>query len=164
MARAGWEQQFVEYFTVRAGPLRRLAYSLCGDWHTAEDLVQATFVRLYRNWPRIRTESVDAYSRRILVNAFLSNRHRRRWEAVTPDPPERSTDGVDVAVRVAVRRALAQLSPRQRAAVVLRYLEDLPVAEVATLLGISEGTVKSQTARGIQSMRGTLGDPVLTKE
>ncbi|MBE1491439.1 SigE family RNA polymerase sigma factor [Plantactinospora soyae] len=163
MAR-DWEQQFVEYFSVRAEPLRRLAYSLCGDWHTAEDLVQATFVRLYRNWPRVRTGSVDAYSRRILVNVFLSDRRSRRRESVTPDPPELATNGVDVAGRLAVRRALAQLSPRQRAAVVLRYLEDLPVAEVAALLGITEGTVKSQTARGIQSMRGTLGDPVLTRE
>ncbi|MFC6016250.1 SigE family RNA polymerase sigma factor [Plantactinospora solaniradicis] len=164
MARTDWEQQFVEYFTVRAEPLRRLAYSLSGDWHTAEDLVQVTFVRLYRNWPRVRAESVDAYSRRVLVNAFLSDRRNRRREAVTPDPPDLPAAGVDVAVRLAVRHALAQLSPRQRAAVVLRYLEDLPVAEVATLLGITEGTVKSQTARGIQSMRGALGDPVLTKE
>jgi RNA polymerase sigma-70 factor (sigma-E family) len=164
MVRADWERRFVEYFSVRAQPLRRLAYSLCGDWHTAEDLVQVTFVRLYRSWPRVRDDTVDAYARRILVNTFLTQRRDRRRESLMADPPERAVDGVDVAQRLAVHRALASLAPRQRAAVVLRYLEDLPVAEVATLLGVTEGTVKSQTARAIQSMRAELDGVVLIKE
>ena len=164
MVRTDWEHQFVEYFRVSAQPLRRLAYALCGDWHTAEDLVQLTFVRLYRRWPGIRDESVDAYARRVLVNAFLSHRRARRRESLMADPPERAAGGSDPAEGLALRRALADLAPRQRAAVVLRYLEDLPVAEVAELLGISEGTVKSQTARAIQSMRGALHGAALTKE
>ncbi|MFC7533566.1 SigE family RNA polymerase sigma factor [Actinoplanes sp. GCM10030250] len=164
VVRADWEDQFVEYFRVRAHPLRRLAYSLCGDWHTAEDLVQLTFVRLYRRWPSIRDESVDAYARQIVVNAFLTHRRARRRESLMADPPERPAGGDDPAESLAVRRALADLAPRQRAAVVLRYLEDLPVAEVAALLGISEGTVKSQTARAIQSMRGAFGAAALTGE
>ena len=164
MVQADWEDQFVEYFRVRAQPLRRLAYSLCGDWHTAEDLVQLTFVRLYRRWPRIRAESVDAYARQVVVNAFLTHRRSRRRESLMADPPERATGGVDPTELLTVRRALADLAPRQRAAVVLRYLEDLPVAEVATLLGITEGTVKSQTARAIQSMRGALHGAALTRE
>jgi RNA polymerase sigma-70 factor (sigma-E family) len=164
VGRADWEDQFVEYFRVRAQPLRRLAYSLCGDWHTAEDLVQLTFVQLYRRWPRVREESVDAYARQIVVNAFLTHRRVRRHEWLTAEPPERAATRADPAESLAVRRALADLGPRQRAAVVLRYLEDLPVAEVAALLGVSEGTVKSQTARAIQSMRGALHGAALAKE
>jgi RNA polymerase sigma-70 factor (sigma-E family) len=138
--------------------------TLCGDWHTAEDLVQLTFVRLYRSWPRVRDHTVDAYARRILVNTFLTHRRDRRRESLMADPPERAADGVDVAQRLAVHRALTSLAPRQRAAVVLRYLEDLPVAEVAALLGVTEGTVKSQTARAIQSMRAELDGVGLIKE
>ncbi|WP_328518303.1 SigE family RNA polymerase sigma factor [Actinoplanes sandaracinus] len=165
MVRADWEDQFVEYFCARAQPLRRLAYALCGDWHTAEDLVQLTFVRLYRRWPGIRDETVDAYARRVLVNVFLTHRRARRRESLMADPPERAAaGGADPTDQLAVRRALADLAPRQRAAVVLRYLEDLPVAEVAALLEISEGTVKSQTARAIQSMRGAFDGAALTRE
>lgn len=164
MVRADWEDQFVEYFCARAQPLRRLAYGLCGDWHTAEDLVQLTFVRLYRRWPGIRDDSVDAYARRVLVNAFLTHRRARRRESLMADPPERAAGGADPTDGLAVHRALADLAPRQRAAVVLRYLEDLPVAEVAALLEISEGTVKSQTARAIQSMRGAFDGAALNRE
>jgi RNA polymerase sigma-70 factor (sigma-E family) len=164
VVRAEWEDQFVEYFRARAQPLRRLAYALCGDWHTAEDLVQLTFVRLYRRWPGVREETVDAYARRVLVNAFLTHRRARRRESLMADPPERAAAGADPADGLAVRRALADLAPRQRAAVVLRYLEDLPVAEVAALLEISEGTVKSQTARAIQSMRGAFDGATFTRK
>ncbi|HEX8343566.1 MAG TPA: SigE family RNA polymerase sigma factor [Actinoplanes sp.] len=164
VVRADWEDQFVEYFCARAQPLRRLAYGLCGNWHTAEDLVQLTFVRLYRRWPGIRDDSVDAYARRVLVNAFLTHRRARRRESLMADPPERAAGAADPTDGLAVHRALADLAPRQRAAVVLRYLEDLPVAEVAALLEISEGTVKSQTARAIQSMRGAFDGAALNRE
>ena len=163
MVRAVWEDQFVEYFRVRAQPLRRLAYSLCGDWHTAEDLVQLTFVRLYRRWPGIRDETVDAYARQIVVNAFLTHRRARRRESLVAEPPERAAAGADPTDSLELRRALAGLAPKQRAAVVLRYLEDLPVSEVAAILGVSEGTVKSQTARAVQSMRGVFRAAALTK-
>jgi RNA polymerase sigma-70 factor (sigma-E family) len=159
-----WEHQFVEYFRVRAQTLRRLAYALCGDWHSAEDLVQATFVRLYRAWPRIDTESVDAYARRTLVNAFLSARRARRREVVLAEPPDGVTPDHDVTSRVALHRALSALPAGQRAVLVLRYLEDLSVIDVSALLNISEGTVKSQTARGIQSLRDALRDVLTVKE
>jgi RNA polymerase sigma-70 factor (sigma-E family) len=164
VVRADWDAQFVEYFCAQAQPLRRLAFALCGDWHTAEDLVQLTFVRLYRRWPGIRDESVNAYARRVLVNAFLTHRHARRRESLMAEPPDRAAGGADPTDGLAVRRLLADLAPRQRAAVVLRYLEDLPVAEVAALLEISEGTVKSQTARAIQSMRGAFDGAAVTRE
>jgi RNA polymerase sigma-70 factor (sigma-E family) len=158
------EVQFAEYFTARAGWLRRLAYGLCGDWHTAEDLAQTILVRLYNRWGRLHLESVDAYARRSLVNAFLSHRRSRRRESIVTQPPDRAGRGVDVVQHVTVHRALAALAPRQRAVVVLRYLEDLSVTEVAELLGVAEGTVKSQCARGLQTLREALGEPAPTRE
>jgi RNA polymerase sigma-70 factor (sigma-E family) len=153
-----WELEFGDYFAARVVPLRRLAYALCGDWHLAEDLVQITFVKLYRHWRRIRAETVDAYARRTLVNTFLSDRRGRRMERVLNDLPDRSGyEPTDLAQGIDLRRCLARLSPQQRAMVVLRYLEDLSVADVAAVLGVAEGTVKSQTARGIQSLRRALG-------
>jgi RNA polymerase sigma-70 factor (sigma-E family) len=159
-----WESDYADYFAARAVPLRRLAYGLCGDWHLAEDLVQATFLQLYRHWKRLRQETLDAYTRRALVNAFLSNRRARRHESVSAHPPERAARSGDPDALIDVRQALAALPPRQRALVVLRHLEDISVAEASELLGIAEGTVKSQTARGLDKLRTALRDPVLGKE
>jgi RNA polymerase sigma-70 factor (sigma-E family) len=164
MTDADWEHDFAEYFAARVTALRRLAYGLCGDWHRAEDLVQVTFLRLYRHWRRIRTETVDAYARRTLVNAFLTDRRDRRREDVSASPPDRAAPCTDPSQAVDLSRALAGLPAQQRAAVVLRHLEDLPVAEVAALLGVAEGTVKSQTARGVQALRAALSPSLLTKE
>jgi RNA polymerase sigma-70 factor (sigma-E family) len=158
------DADFVEFFNSRVGRLRRLAYALCGNWHLAEDLVQHTFLKLFRHWRRAQTETLDAYVRRILVNAYLSHRRDHRREHVTAEPPDRTTMLPDSATRVDLGRALAGLPPRQRALVVLRHLEDMSVAETAMLLGITEGTVKSQTARAIQSLRAALDVPTLMKE
>jgi DNA-directed RNA polymerase specialized sigma24 family protein len=76
--KPSWESEFTDYFTARMERLRALAFALCGDWHTADDLIQTTFVKLYRRWPRIRSQSVDAYARRTLVNTFLSGRRSGR--------------------------------------------------------------------------------------
>ncbi|HLL69568.1 MAG TPA: SigE family RNA polymerase sigma factor [Micromonosporaceae bacterium] len=165
MARPQWESEFTEYFTARAPTMRRLAYALCGDWHTADDLLQTTFVRLYPQWGRVDTETVDAYTRRILVNVYLSHRRRRWWESLMSQPPDRpAAPPPDLGERLLVHWALARLAPGQRAMVVLRHLEELSVAEVAELLGVSEGTVKSQTARGLQSLRATLTEPAFVGE
>src|SRR5262245_28453616 len=110
--------EFSGYFAARAAALRRVAYALCGDWHAAEDLVQVTFLRLYRNWRRLRGETVDGYARRVLVNAFLSDRVRQRREVVLANVPEPAVRAPDAAATVDVRRALAALPPRQRAVVV----------------------------------------------
>lgn len=160
MPQADWERDFSDYFAARGQRLRRTAYALCGDWHVAEDLVQATFVRLYRHWRRLRTETLDSYVRRTLVNLYLTRRKAARRERIVADVPERpARESGSTEDRVDLGRALTGLSPRQRAMVVLRYLEDLPVAEVAALLGLAEGTVKSQTARGVQALRTALGQP-----
>ncbi|MBT8228139.1 MAG: SigE family RNA polymerase sigma factor [Dactylosporangium sp.] len=168
MAKRSWESEFAEYFAARVVPMRRLAYALCGDWHTAEDLVQAAFVRLYRNWKRVRGGTVDAYTRQILVNVYLSDRRNRGRELVMLDPPDAPEPGEDGSnasdVRLDIARLLAMLPPMQRAAVVLRHLEDLPVSEVAELLGVAEGTVKSQTSRAVRALRATLGVPLRATE
>jgi RNA polymerase sigma-70 factor (sigma-E family) len=144
-----------EYFAARAQGMRRTAYVVIRDWHTAEDMVQATFVQLYMHWPRIRQETVDAFARRTLVNQCLSHLRKNKRERLTDTPPDRSSteahpagpDGLDVA------RTLAVLPPQQRAVVALRFLDDLSVAETAAVLGIAEGTVKSQTSRALATLR-----------
>ncbi|MEU3764183.1 SigE family RNA polymerase sigma factor [Amycolatopsis keratiniphila] len=154
------DNDFSEYFAARVHRFRRLAFGMCGDWHGAEDLVQATFVQLYRRWRRVRPDTVDAYARRILLNLFLSGKRKHRGELVTSAPPDRAAPaGHDSHDRIDLERVLSDLTPRQRAMVVLRFLEDLSVAEVASLLGVAEGTVKSQTARGVEALRAVLASP-----
>ena len=143
--------------------MRRTAYLLCGgDWHRAEDLVQVTLTKIYVAWPKIRRDgSVDAYSRKIMVRAAIdeSRRAYRRRESVVDTLPENSSiPPVGVEDSVDVRRALAQLPAGQRAVVVLRYWEDLSVTETAAALGKSEGTIKSQSAKGLATLRKLLGD------
>ncbi len=156
-----WESNFADYFAVRAAPLRRLAYAMSGDWHLADDLVQHTFLQVYRHWRRIDKARLDPYTRKILVNALLSHRRRFRREKVVPDPPDGVVPGPEAGEDAVLRAALDELPPKQRALIVLRYLEDISVAEAAGLLGIAEGTVKSQTARGLEKLRVALGSPGL---
>jgi RNA polymerase sigma-70 factor (sigma-E family) len=134
--------------------MRRLAYALCGDWHTADDLVQIAFVKLYPRWQRIRDTSVDAYMRRVLVNTYLTHLRKHRREHVVADVPDRPAPVIDT--REDLGHALQQLPPQQRAVVVLRHLEDLPIADVAKLLQVAEGTVKSQATRGIAALRAAM--------
>ena len=156
------DAEFGEFLDSRAVVMRRTAYLLCGgDWHRAEDLVQTTLTKIYVAWPRLRREgSVDAYSRKIMVRSAIDESRRafRRRETVTDDLPEVPGPGPAAGVEDAidVRRALAQLPAGQRAVVVLRYWEDLSVSETAEVLGRSEGTVKSQAAKGIATLRKLL--------
>lgn len=160
------DSEFTTYFTVRAATLRRLAYVLSGDWHTADDLVQTAFIKLYRHWHSVQPASVDAYVRRILVNSYLSHRRDRRRETVVADLPDQpdAAGSAEHGGRGDVAEALRRLPPQQRTVVVLRHLEDMSVADVAQLLGIAEGTVKSQTSRGVDALRRALGPAVQTKE
>ncbi|MEV4314979.1 SigE family RNA polymerase sigma factor [Actinocrispum sp. NPDC049592] len=155
------DQEFGEYMDARALVMLRTAYLLCGDWHRAEDIVQIALTKLYVVWPRVqRGGTVDAYVRKMLVRSAIDESRRGflRRERAVPDPP-------DVSVPVAtpdldVRRALAALPLGQRTVVVLRYWEDLSVTEVARLLGRTEGTVKSQAAKGLATLRNLLGTPM----
>ena len=153
--RREWERDFVEYVGARALALRRTAYLLSGDWHTAEDLTQATLTKLYLAWRKIdRSGSVDAYARRTLVRTFLDSR-RRLWNRERPhaDVPERSAPTDHAEDRIVLWKALDRLPASQRAVIVLRYWEDLSVAETAAALNLSDGTVKSYASRGLAALR-----------
>lgn len=143
--------------------LRSTAYLLCGDWERASDHVQEGLIRVYVAWPRlIRQGGELAYARRAVVSAFLdAKRKRSSTELPASDYPD-GASSEDVASAVADRAALmaglARLPDRQRACVVLRYLEELDVRETAAALSCSEGTVKSQTSRALASLRAMFED------
>ena len=148
------DSAFTAYFAERVVTLRRSAYLLTGNWHDAEDIVQAAFVRLFAVWHRVREDSADAYVRQVLVNVFLSTkRGQRNREYPVADVPDGPVPLPSADDRLAVGRALNVLTPSQRAVVVLRYWEGLSVAETAAMLGVSEGTVKSQMHRAVAAMR-----------
>jgi RNA polymerase sigma-70 factor (sigma-E family) len=153
-------EEFVEFATVTSPRLRRTAFLLCGDWHTAEDLAQATLVKVFASWRRInRKDAADAYATRTLVNTYLADRRRKRvGEILTDTLPERPVQPQTPEVRVLVLNALAMLPPSARAVVVLRYWSDLSVERVAAILGCSEGNVKSQSARALDKLRILLAD------
>ncbi|WP_380159095.1 sigma-70 family RNA polymerase sigma factor [Kineococcus sp. R86509] len=141
-----------DVFAVDAMPrLRRPAYAWCHDWHHSDDVVQDTMERVYAAWPRVRRDGEEyAYARTTLIHRLVSE-NRRAWRRRESSVPDESlpvpvladeTDGS--ASRLDALDLLGRLPVRQRAVAVLRFLEDLPVAEVAHLLECSEGTVKSQ--------------------
>ena len=152
---------FAEFVTATQPSLRRTAYLLCGDWAHASDHVQDGLVKVYRRWPRLRDQhALLAYARKAVTSATI-DAHRRRSSTELPVERVAERAGTDptqaLVERDALRRALDTLGPRQRACVVLRHYEDLSVAEVADVLGVSEGTVKSQTARGLAALQQALG-------
>jgi len=155
--RRSQEEAYREYVTARMESLRRMAYLLCRDWHTADDLVSVTLSKLYRHWNRVsRYEHLDAYTRRILTRAWLDERRRMRRESVTDAVPERAAPESGSSDPTDVSQLLQQLPPRRRAVLVLRFYCDLSVEETAEILGCTEGTVKSQTARGLDALRALI--------
>jgi RNA polymerase sigma-70 factor (sigma-E family) len=153
-------EEFIEFATVTSPRLRRTAFLLCGDWHTAEDLAQTTLVKVFASWRRIsRKEAADTYATRTLVNTYLADRRRKRvCEVLTATLPERPVQPQTPEIRVVVLDALATLPSKARAVVVLRYWSDLSVDQVAAVLGCSAGNVKSQSSRALDKLRILLGD------
>ena len=160
------EAAFVEFAAAVRGKLRRTAYLLCGDWDQASDHVQEGLIRVYVAWPRLtRAGREYAYARKAVVSAFLDHARRRSSTEVPAEPDRDVPSGQDVAESVALRTALMSaltgLPSRQRACVVLRFFDDLSVADTAAVLGCTEGTVKSQTSRALASLRSTFeGSPI----
>ena len=157
--RSDDENAYTEYVTARHEWLRRCAYRLSGDWHRADDLAQQVCVRLYVHWHKAaQADTVDAYVRRMLVHAFLDEQGRGWFRRVVSVAavPDRPTDRAEPGDRLDLMRALALVAPRQRAVLVLRFWEQLSVAETAALLRCSEGTVKSQTSHGLAALRALL--------
>lgn len=156
----GADAEFAALFAGRAAALRRTAYLLCGDWQQAEDLTQTAFVRLYVAWPRLRDGgAAEAYLRRILARAYVDE-GRRPWrrEHVAAELPETAAYDAPTDDRAVLLQALARVPRRQRACLVLRYFADCSVEETAAALGCGAGTVKSNTARGLDALRAVLGD------
>jgi RNA polymerase sigma-70 factor (sigma-E family) len=154
-----------EYVSARLEPLRRTAYLLCGDWHTADDLVSMALTKLFRHWRRVSAmDNVDAYVRRIVLNAWLDER-RRPWrrEQSAAEVPDRQVVAPDSAQRLALMAYLQELPPRRRAVLVLRYFCDLSVEETAEVLSCSTGTVKSQTSRALDTLRLRLAGTVTSE-
>ena len=154
------DKRFAAYVRDRGAHHLRVAVLLTGDWHAAEDLVQASLVKLYRAWPKLRLDGdPDAYLRRIMVNTHRSW-WRARWRRETPTGELPETAIADFTDRHAlgaqVRQALQALSRRQGEVLVLRYCADLSEAQVADLLGCSLGTVKTHTHRGLRALRVNL--------
>jgi RNA polymerase sigma-70 factor (sigma-E family) len=142
---------FEEFVAARRPALVRTAYLLTGSHADAEDLVQVTLVKAVPHWRRI-AERPEPYVRQVLARESVT-----RWRETSTDLlPEHGVLDADLDEREALRRALATLSPRQRAVVVLRYYDDLTEKEIASVLGISVGTVRSQTSDGLAVLRRLL--------
>ena len=152
---------FEAWLVAREPALQRTAHLLTGDIHSAQDLVQNTLARLYLQWERVRdADNVDAYVRKVLLNEFRTAWRRpvRRIEKtveLVPDAPAPEAAAYDGS-REAVWRFVCSLPPRQRAVVVLRFYEQLTEPEIAALMGISVGTVKSQSSRALATLRERL--------
>jgi RNA polymerase sigma-70 factor (sigma-E family) len=153
-------EEFIEFATSASPRLRRTAFLLCGDWHTAEDLAQTTLAKMFVSWRRVRhADAAYSYATHTLVNSYLASRRRKRaTELLLSRPPDRAVAPQEPELRLVVLDALATLPAKARAVVVLRYWEDLSVEQVADLLGCSPGNVKSQSARSLDKLRALLGD------
>jgi RNA polymerase sigma-70 factor (sigma-E family) len=157
---AGDDREFLDFFADQFWSLRRVGYLLTGDWDQAEELAQEAMARTFAAWPRVRGyDRPAAYARKVLVNRHRSLLRRAVVEArhaLTSRPQqwqEPDFGGDDLVLW----RALQRLPARQRTAIVLRYYLDLPEAEVARLLGVPVGTVKSLVHRGLARLRDRLG-------
>lgn len=137
--------------------LLRSAYLLTGDQHLAEDLVQTALGKTHLAWRRVRIDTAEAYARRVMYHEHVSRWRRSRIRESFPGDLQEGPTGPDataeVNAKLAVRRALLQLGKRQRAVLVLRYFEDRSERDTAEVLGISVGTVKSQTHRALAQLR-----------
>jgi RNA polymerase sigma-70 factor (sigma-E family) len=154
------ETDYRDFVAARLDRLGRFAFLLCRDWHHAEDAVQKALTKLYLNWPKVAIRNPDAYVRRIITNVLHDDRKRSwfRRERPSRQLPERAAADPAIlgAERLTMLAALSQLPARQQLAVVLRHWEDLSVDQTAEIMGCSTGNVKSQTARGLQTLRGLL--------
>lgn len=150
------DAEFTEFVAARQVHLRRIAYAVCGDWHRADDLLQTALTKLYVAWPRLQRDGrEEAYVRQIIVRADIDE-HRRPWRRERPvehhhDAPDR--EDLPVEERSALFDALQALPAMQRKVVVLRHWLGLSVEETAAELGISTGTVKSHTSRGVAALK-----------
>lgn len=148
---------FDAFVKARLPHLLRLGRALTGSEHAGADLVQDALERSLMRWSRIESDDPEGYVRRVMVTRNISAWRRVRRERLSAEVPETSYD--DPQADPALWAALAQLPPRQRAVIALRYYEDLTEAQTAALLGVSAGTVKSQASRAMARLRELLAEP-----
>jgi RNA polymerase sigma-70 factor (sigma-E family) len=160
--QAARDEEFTAFVAAAAPRLRRVAYLMCGDWHLAQDLTQTTLARMYASWGRIwRNANLEAYSRRVLMNVVFDQRKRRsNAEVVLAELPEpvRPPAETVTELHVTLLAALATLTPRDQAIVVLRYWEDHSVQTVAGILNLSATMVTTRSARALSKLRALLGE------
>ena len=159
---------FTELVSTRSGALFRTAYLVVGDHQLAQDLLQEALVKAYAAWPRLRDPAkAEAYVRRTIMTTATSWRRRRSFhERPVGAVPETSTGDAteQLAVQDALWHELSSLPPRQRAALVLRFYEDLTEAQTAEAMGCSVGTVKSQVSDALTKLRNRAGlEPALVQ-
>lgn len=142
----------------RAASLFRTAYALCGDWYLAQDLVQDTLLLVHLRWRRVAAaDNPVAYVHAMLVRAYLTQARRRRFaERPTAQLPERSAPIPDTDLSIDLMRALDELAPKDRAVLVLRYLDDLTAEQVASQMRSTPGAVRVRSMRALQQLRRTL--------
>ncbi|WP_433373134.1 SigE family RNA polymerase sigma factor [Actinoplanes sp. CA-142083] len=155
------EAEFREFVNARMESLRGLAFLTCGDWQVAEDAVVGVLTKLYGRWSRV--DNPDAYARTMVVRAAIDETRRPWWrreqshgDAMPDSPTDDGTHAIDQ--RIHIRQALSRLPARQRAVLVLRFLEELSVQETAAALRCPEGTVKAYTSRGLEALRELLDE------
>jgi RNA polymerase sigma-70 factor (sigma-E family) len=156
------EDDFHGYVSERLQRWRRTAFLLCQDWHTADDLVSITVTKLYRNWRKAgAADNRDAYAQRVLSRTWLdeSRRPSRREHVRAQLPDEAGLTTDRVTDRDSLAQLLQTLGPKQRAVVILRFYLDYSVEDTAEVLGVSAGTVKSQSARGLETLRAATSSP-----
>ena len=152
---------FAEFVAARSASLYRTAYLMVGEHALAQDLLQEALTKTYVAWPRLREVSnAEAYTRRAITNTAISWSRKKSWhERPTESLPDRAvlTGGDELGTRDWLWRELQQLPPRQRAALVLRFYEDLSEAQTAATMGCAVGTVKSQVSQGLKRLRDQVG-------
>ncbi|MCX6398850.1 MAG: SigE family RNA polymerase sigma factor [Propionibacteriales bacterium] len=168
-SRAPTEDEFVELVHAAWPSLYRTGLLLVGEHALAEDLVQTALAKTYANWHKVREPAAArAYARRVMVNTSTNWFRRRSFAerpSEIPDTTAGATDEHDDRIgRIDMVAALAQLPPRQRAVVVLRFYDDLSVHETAAALGVTDGTVKSQTSVALERLRSILGEDISLPE
>lgn len=155
--------EFEEFVAARSPSLQRAAYLMVGERGLAQDLVQEALTKTYVAWPRLReAANAEAYTRKVITTTAISWFRRKSWSSERPTGflPEVSHPGhADASNQSAwLWEALQSLPVRQRAAIVLRYYEDLTEQQTATAMGCATGTVKSQVSSGLAKLRTRLGD------
>jgi RNA polymerase sigma-70 factor (sigma-E family) len=151
------DQDFETFARASAERLRATAFMLCRDWHLAQDLTQTTLTKLYVSWRKVsQADNPSAYAQKVLFRAYLDHRRRRSsTETATAEFAE-IAEAASPDLRLTMLEALAQLPPRDRAIVVLRYFEDYSVDQTADVLNIPATVVKSQTKRSLLRLRDLL--------